>query len=109
MSIEQEKFSNLNKLRKDTHKQVSNLISQLNASTSMAMKQQSYMHKNPDLNGANDLIAVVSPDFLATAAAFNQVAAKLMDMQALQSGAMTVDDFIAKYNINLAEFSAELI
>jgi len=109
MSINQEKFSNLNKLRKDTHKRISNLISQLNASTTSAMKQQAYMHKNPDSNGAPDLIPVVTPDFLAAAEAFNEVVAKLMDMQSVQASSMTVDEFIAKYSINLEEFSAELI
>lgn len=109
MSINQEKFSSLNKARKDTHRQINNIISQLNSLTDSAMKQQAYMHKNPDNNGADELIAVVTPDFLETANSFNVVAAKLMDMQAVKGGEMTLDELITKYTINLAEFSNELI
>ena len=67
------------------------------------------MHKNPDNNGANELIAVVQPDFDALAVAFNQVAEKLVDMQAVSNGSMTIDALIAKYGIDLTEFSNGLI
>jgi hypothetical protein len=109
MSIAQEKFSKLNQSRKETHRQVSNSISQLNAYAMDAMKQQAYMRKDPDANGAGDLIAVVTPDFAAAASAFNEVVEKLVDMQSVAAGAMTVDDMIAKHGIDLTAYSDELI
>lgn len=109
MSIAQEKFSKLNDLRKTTHKQVSNTVSQLNSYALDAMKQQAYMRKNPDANGADQLIPVVTPDFAAAAAAFNDVAEKLQDMQLVAAEAMTADELVAKYSIDLAAYSNELI
>lgn len=109
MSLDQLKFSNLNTLRKETQRKVSNAISQLNAAADEAMKQQAYMHSNPDDNGANELIAVATPDFNASAQAFNQVAQKLQDMQLVQAGTLSIADYIAKYNIDLSEFSERLI
>lgn len=103
------KLQNLNANRKKTQRSVSNAVSQLNTAADVAMHQQAYMHKNPDGNGADQLIAVVHPEFVEAASAFNEVAAKLQDMQMLATGQMSVDDFIAKYGIDLAGFSAELI
>ncbi|MEZ7225982.1 hypothetical protein NO989_04275 [Alteromonas sp. DY56-G5] len=109
MSLDQLKFSNLNTQRKETQRKVSNAISQLNAAADEAMKQQAYMHSNPDDNGANELIAVATPDFNASAQAFNEVAQKLQDMQLVQAGTLSITDYIAKYNIDLSEFSERLI
>lgn len=103
------KLQNLNSERKKTQRSVSNAISQLNTAADTAMRQQAYMKKNPDNNGADQLIAVVHPDFLAAASAFNLVAQKLQDMQLVSSGDLSVDDFMAKYNIDLTEFSNGLI
>ena len=103
------KLQKLNSERKKTQRDVSNHISHLNNAADAAMRQQAYMHKNPDANGADQLIAVIHPEFLEAAAAFNEVAAKLQDMQLVSAGQMTIDDFIAKYAINLEEFSNELI
>lgn len=103
------KLSNLNELRKQTEREVSRAISQLNAATGSAMRQQAYMHKNPDTNGADQLIPVATPNFNASAAEFNAIAEKLTDMQKVQAGTLTVDDFIAKYSIDLTEFSNGLI
>lgn len=109
MSLSALKLATLNTNRKQTSQQVSNAISQLNAHAAAAMKQQAYMHKDPDLNGAGDLIAVVQPEFDALSVAFNQVAAKLVDMQAVSAGTMTADALIAKYNIDLNAFSNTLV
>lgn len=109
MSLSQLKLSNLNEQRKQTQTQVSNAVSTLNAQTDIAMRQQAYMHKNPDSNGADELLVASTENFLATAAAFNEVASKLSDMQALQSGQMSIDDYLSKYSLDVADISNELI
>mgnify|MGYP003133122369 FL=1 len=109
MSLEYLKFTNLNSERKSTQRSVATAISNLNAAANSALKQQAYMRVNPDNNGADELISITKPDFDACAAAFNEVAQKLMDMQAVQAGTMTVEDCIEKYNIDLTEYSNELI
>lgn len=103
------KLQNLNEARKRTQRDVSNFISQLQSAADTAMHQQAYMHKNPDANGADQLIPIVHPAFLEIAAEFNKAAAKLSDMQKLSSGEITVDELIAKYNMNLGEFSNGLV
>lgn len=109
MSINQEKFSNLNKARKATHKQISNAISQLLAYSEDAINQQCYMHVNPDSNGADDLLLVTTPDFAETAEQFNILAERLMDMQSLAAGEITDLDMQSKYSVDLVEFSKRLI
>ena len=109
MSLEHLKFTNLNSERKSTQRSVATAISNLNAAADSALKQQAYMRVNPDNNGANELIPICQGDFDSCSAAFNEVAAKLMDMQAVQAGTMTVEDCIAKYGIDLTEYSNELI
>lgn len=110
MSISALKLANYNEQRKQTARQISTAISQLNAQADIALKQQAYMRSNPDANGADELIAVVAPEFNTLSEAFNQVAAKLQDMQAVNAGTMAVDELIAKYSsINLTEFSNGLI
>ena len=103
------KLDAFNTLRKATSRDVSRQLSGLAASTDKAMAQQCYMHKNPDENGADELRPIATPEFLALSVAFNVVAGKLGDMQALQSGAMDVDVFISKYSIDLEALSLELI
>lgn len=105
MSIKQTKFSNLNDARKTTHLRINNLISQLNAAALEAMEQQAYMRLNPDDNEADSLIAVVTPDFVATANAFQDVADKLQDMQLVASGEMTIESEVSKWGINITEVS----
>lgn len=109
MSLYQLKFANLNEQRKTTQRSASNAVSQLNTAVDIALKQQAYMRLNPDDNGANELIAVCTPDFNACATAFNEVAEKLNDMLSVQAGVMTIEECIAKHGIDLSEYSNELI
>jgi len=108
MSINQEKFSNLNKARKSTHKQVVSNLSQLMAFSMNAIKQQCYMRENPDDNGADELIAVVTPDFIEASEMFNDVKERLEDLQSVALGTMTTDEMKAKYSVDLVEYSQEL-
>jgi len=109
MSINQLKLSNLNEQRKQTQTQVSNAISTLNAQIDIAMKQQAYMHKNPDNNGADELLIASTENFLATASAFNEVALKVSDMQKVQDGSILIDDHLAKWSLDVAAISKEYI
>jgi len=111
MSLNNVKINNFNQHRKETQRQVSNSLSQLNSQADTAIKQQAYMHLNPDANGANDLIAVVNPEFFALAAQFNTIAEKLVDMQKVADplDAMTAADMVTKYSLNLASYSESLI
>ena len=109
MSVAQEKFSKLNQVRKTTAQQIGNNISQLNTLANDVMRQQAYMRKDPDGNSAGDLLPIVEPDFLALVAAFNEVSAKLEDVKAVHAGTMTPDELIAKYSLDLIEFSNGLI
>ena len=99
------KLQSLNEGRKKTQREVSNLISQLHSAADTAMTQQAYMHKNPDANGADQLIPIVHPAFVEIALEFNKAAEKLSDMQKLSNGEITVEELIAKYSIDLSEFS----
>ena len=108
MSINQEKFSNLNKARKATHKQVVSNLSQLLAYSMDAIKQQCYMHENPDDNRADELIAVVTPDFIEASKMFNDVKGRLEDLQSVASGSMTTAEMKTKYSVDLIEYSEEL-
>ena len=103
------KLEAFNELRKTTAQAVSRGVSHLASGTDAAIVQQCYMHKNPDDNGADELRAIATPQFIAIAEAFNEVALQLADMQELQAGTMDIDVFISKYSIDLDEFSSELI
>ena len=108
MSLNNEKFSDLNKARKATHKQVVSNLSQLLAYSMDAIKQQCYMHENPDNNRADELIAVVTPDFMEASAMFDDVKVRLEDLQAVASGSMTTTEMKAKYSVDLVEYSGWL-
>lgn len=109
MSLKQRKFDKAKDDIDSTERTATNAISQLNAAANAMLNQQAYLRKDPDANNAGELLPVVQPGFEAGAAAFNEVAGKLADMQAVHAGTMTVDELIAKYDINLTSYSATLV
>ena len=109
MSVNQTKFNTINQRRKDTTKGVSRAVSELNKHTTDALKQQAYIRTNPDDNGADELIPIVQVDFDALVIALAEVQGKLNDLTAVRNGALSVEDSVTKYNINLDEFSDELL
>lgn len=109
MSIAQLKLQNFNEARKTNEEAVSNSLSRLNAQVILAMKQQAYMHLNPDANGADDLISVVSPTFTTLASEFNSIAAMLNAMQEVAAGTLTAADLVSTYSLDLTEFSDDLL
>ncbi len=108
-SISQAKFQNLNDQRKQTAKQVSQCISQLNAQALVALKQQAYIHKNPDSNIDPEFIDVVGAEVVPVATAFAEVQDKLNDLVSVMNGAITVDEMIAKHSIDVSQVSSELL
>lgn len=109
MSVKQTKFNTLNEFRKATSKGVSRAISELNGHASAAIKQSAYMHTNPDDNGSDELVPIIQAEFDLLVTAFAEAQSKLSDLIAVRSGTMTSDALITKYNVNLAEFSNELL
>ena len=73
-----------------------------------AIKQQCYMHENPDNNDADELITVVTPDFIEASKMFNDVKGRLEDLQSVASGSMTTAEMKVKYSVDLIEYSEEL-
>lgn len=110
MSIQSEKFSNFNTERKVSLKAISSAVSNLNRDMLVAIKQQAYMRVNPDDNGANELIDIVSNDIDLIATSLADVNEKAADLLAVRSETMTTDQLLTKYNtINLEEYSNELL
>ena len=110
MTIAIEKFSAFNKERKASLTTVGNSVSVINRELSKVLKQQAYMHVNPDNNGASDLLSVVADEIDVIASAFAEINSKVVDFMAVKSGAMTVEQLLVKYPaINLTEYSAELL
>lgn len=110
MGISSEKFKTFNTERKSSLSSISKTVGTLNKGMSLALKQQAYMRSNPDNNGADELIPVVSDEIDLIAIKLAEVNAKAADLLSVKSGAMTVDELLAKYPaINLTEYSAELL
>lgn len=102
------KYQNWNALIKSHVKTTANLISQLNAEANMVLKLQAYRKENPDLNmpasESAELLAMLAPVFTN----YIEVKSKLDDFIAVSQEAMTVQDSITKYSIDLTAFSNEL-
>lgn len=103
------KLSNLNDERKSTFRSLTGALSQVNEATKKYMKQQAYMLKNPDANGAGDLVAFFNTDFDAAYTELLGVYNKLKDMYDVRNGVLDVDTFISRHGIDLTTFSNELI
>ena len=109
MSVAQLKLQNFNNQRKQNQAAVGASLSRLHEQAMLALKQQAYMHSNPDDNGANELISVVKPEFIALATEFNVIAGLLEDSQAVSAGTMTAAELISKYSLDMTEFSNGLL
>lgn len=109
MSINQIKASNFNDDRKATMRDVASSLSKLNVLANKALKQQAYVRKNPDDNGVDEFKTVLSADIDSISASLSEVNEKLSDLMKVKSDEMTVDELIAKYSIDLAGYSLELL
>jgi hypothetical protein len=110
MSIQSEKFRSFNTERKASLKTVSSAVSALDGGLMVALKQQAYIHTNPDDNGVNELIPIMSDEIDKIGQALTEANSKAADLLAVKSGSMTVTQLLAKYPaINLEEYSDELL
>lgn len=109
MSLSILKLQNFNNERKRNQTAVADSLSRLHSQATLTLKQQAYMHLNPDANGADELIAESKPTFDALAAEFNTIALILQDSQAVSAGTMTAAELISKYNLDMTEFSNGLV
>jgi hypothetical protein len=110
MSISGEKFRTFNSERKATLKAVSTDVSSLNKELLIGIKQQAYMRSNPDNNGVDELLPIVSGDIDAISTALSRANIVANDLMQVKDGMMTVEQLLAKYPaINLDEYSSELL
>lgn len=84
-------------------------IAELNNTLGGALTYQAYARKDPDGIIDEDLLALMSYSLDQLLAQYDEVDAKRADLLAVRSGDMTVDELIAKYQIDLTTFSNELI
>lgn len=109
MSTKQIKIDRFNSIRLATHDRVDNLLSQLYSAAIDAAYEQAYMRKNPDLNGADELMVEASPRFSTSITEFNKVKAVLDGMIAVAFEEKTIDQQITDYAIDLVAYSSTLI
>ena len=102
------KLKNLN----DNYKVVTGAIrshtSKLQGSLTEAITQQSYIHKNPDGNITEEDLAVMQTSFLELVIEFNKLGPMVDDMTAVHTGAMTPDELITKYSVDVDGYSNDL-
>lgn len=95
--------------QKSTSSSVGRSIASLNNDLSAALEHQAYARKNPDTNVDASLLAAINIGVDQLLSQYAEVDAKRLDLLAVKGGAMTVDELIAKYNIDLTKYSNELI
>lgn len=109
MSIAILKLQRFNTDRLRNQEQVGTILGKLSDAALLALKQQAYMHLNPDANGADELLAESTPTFQVLAQKFNDIAAMLEDSQKVSSGAMDASELVTKYTLDMTDFSDSLI
>ena len=108
-SIQQLKLAQFSANQKQTVSSIARSIAQLNNDLAAAVEHQAYARKNPDNIIDDGFLALMGHGVDQLLAQFAQTAGKRDDLLAVKSGAMSVDDLIAKYNINVADYSDRLI
>lgn len=97
------------KNQKETSSSIARSISSLNNDLSAALEHQAYARKNPDLVIDDGLLAVIGLGVDQLLAQYDEADLKRIDLLAVKSGTMAVDELIAKYNIDLIAYSNALI
>ena len=108
-TIDTLKLQTYNSLKKETQRQVTSNLSQLNANLDKAIIQQAYVRKNPDNLIDAEYLASLSVGFTELETVFMILASKITDMKNVQSETMTADELISKYSVDLTEFSNSLL
>ena len=108
-SLQQIKLTTYMANQKATTKTIARSVSSLNHDLGAALEHQAYARKNPDGVVDADLLVIMGLGVDQLLAQYAVVDAKRLDLLAVKDGSMTVDDLIAKYNIDLTKYSNELI
>ena len=103
------KLMNFNANQKATVQVIARAVSQLNAAMSQAIEHQAYARKNPDTVIDDELLAGMGSLVDDLMSKMAEVEAKRVDIAAVKAETMTVDESIAKYSINLVNYSAALV
>jgi hypothetical protein len=108
-SIQQVKLTQYMTNQKQTSSNIARAISQLNNDLSAALQHQAYARKNPDLVVDSDLLAVLGLGVDQLLLQYDQINQKRIDLLAVKDDTMTVDELIAKYNIDITKYSNDLL
>jgi len=108
-SVQAIKLTQFNTNQKATAASVARSISSLNNDLAAAIEHQAYARSNPDLNVDATMLTLMGAGVDGLLAQFAEVADKRDDLLAVKNGAMSVEDLIAKHNIDLAKYSASLV
>ena len=103
------KLMNFNANQKATVQVIARAVSQLNAAMFQAIEHQAYARKNPDNVIDDELLAGMGSLVDDLMSKMAEVEAKRVDIAAVKAETMTVDESIAKYSINLVNYSAALV
>jgi len=102
------KLINFNKDYKVTSSSIRGSISNLILQITTAIKQQSYIHKDPDGNITPEDLLAMQNVFLNIVTEFSKLSPMVDDMVALHTEQMTVDELIEKYTVDVPQYSLEL-
>jgi hypothetical protein len=108
-SLQQIKLTQYMTNQKQTSANIARSVSSLNNDLSAALEHQAYVRKNPDSNVDADLLVIIGLGVDQLLAQYDEADLKRIDLLAVKDGSMTVDDLIAKYNIDLIAYSNALI
>lgn len=97
------------KNQKNTSSSIARSVSSLNNDLSAALEHQAYARSNPDGIIDAELLTIIGYGVDELLAQYAVVDEKRLDLLNVKSGAMTVEDLIAKYNIDLTAYSNGLI
>lgn len=107
-SLQQLKLINFNTNQKATAKSIARSVSQLNNDLAAALSHQAYALLDPDLIIDESILDVMLGDLTELIAQFTEASNKAQDLIAVRNKAMTPEDVVAKYGIDLVSYSNDL-
>lgn len=104
-----QKYVKFDSLSTETQVSFARAVSQLNATADTALKIQAYIRDDPQDMFDAETIASFGAKIDSLLPAFETTMAKIVDLIAVKSGTMTLDELKIKYDwLDSAEFSATL-
>ena len=107
-SLQSIKLTQFNINQKATSASVGRSISTLNNDIAAAIEHQVYARGNIDSNVDAGMVALMGGQVDALMSQFSQVSDKLADLLAVKAGTITIAALEAKYNVDIAAYSAAL-